>query len=210
MEGGQDSCLAPGPNQQRHPRRTPPAAAPPGQSPQWTDTGGHDGLRAPRTDKAGKSHQPAVSPSRTRSEVAPKRSPPYPGIHHRVHNLSPADSSSGHAAPDSHHSGQIQAITTVALPRGQRGGLPWRPFRWAPREPRRLWAPREPRRLVIGADSKRKRLLHGGRTLCRRCSAGGGGGVASPETHHPPHPSLAQIFQQCIPRAPSLDFRPGL
>ena len=97
---------------------------------------------------------------------------------------------------------------------GVRGTLvlcpPWRPFRWAPREPRRLWAPREPRRLVIGADSKRKRLLHGGRILCRRCSAGGGGGLASPETHHPPHPSLAQILQQCIPRAPSLDFRSGL
>ena len=61
-----------------------------GQSPQWTDTGGHDGRRAPRTNKAGKSHQPAVSPSRTRSEAGPKRSPPYPGIHHRVHNLIPA------------------------------------------------------------------------------------------------------------------------
>ena len=122
VEGGQDSCLAPGPNQQRHPRRTPPAAAPRGLPPQWTDPGGHDGLRAPRTNKAGKSHQPAVSPSRTRSEAGPKRSPPYPGIHHRVHNLTPADSSSGHAAPDSHHSGQIQAITTVAVPCGQRGG----------------------------------------------------------------------------------------
>ena len=87
---------------------------------------------------------------------------------------------------------------------------PWRPFRWAPREPRRLRAPREPRRLVTGAESK-KGLLHGGRKHCRRWSTGGGGGgLASPETHHPPHPCLAQIFQQCIPRAPSLDFRSGL
>ena len=62
----------------------------PRRSPQWTDTGGHDGRRAPRTNKAGKSHQPAVSPSRTRSEAGPKRSPPYPGIHHRVHYLTPA------------------------------------------------------------------------------------------------------------------------
>ena len=33
----------------------------------------------------------------------------------------PADASSGHAALDSHHSGQIQAITTVAVSLGQRG-----------------------------------------------------------------------------------------
>ena len=52
-----------------------------------------------------------------------------------------------------------------------------------------------------GACSAAAALLGGG---------GGGGGLASPETHHPPHPSLAQILQQCIPRAPSLDFRSGL
>ena len=34
----------------------------------------------------------------------------------------PADSSNGLAAPDSQHSGQMQAITTVAVPCGQRGG----------------------------------------------------------------------------------------
>ena len=33
----------------------------------------------------------------------------------------PADATSGHAALDSHHSGQIQAITTVAVSLGQRG-----------------------------------------------------------------------------------------
>ena len=86
VEGGQESCRVPGPNQQRHPRR--PCRH--GQSPQWSDTGGHDGRRAPRTNKAGKTHQPAVSPSRTRIEAGPKRSPPYSGIHHRVHNLIPA------------------------------------------------------------------------------------------------------------------------
>ena len=33
----------------------------------------------------------------------------------------PADASSGHAALDSHHSGQIHAITMVAVSLGQRG-----------------------------------------------------------------------------------------
>ena len=87
----------------------------------------------------------------------------------------PADSSSGHAAMDSHHSGQTHVVTTVAVPHVQ--------IRWVNRANR----PSAP-------------ALGGG---------GGGRGLASPETHHPPHPSLAQIFQQCIPRAPSLDFRSG-
>ena len=86
---------------------------------------------------------------------------------------------------------------------------PWRPFWRAPREPRRLWAPREPRRLVIGADSKKSCYMEGAYTAAAGL-LGRGRGLASPETHHPPHPSLAQIFQQCIPRAPSLDFRSGL
>ena len=34
----------------------------------------------------------------------------------------PADSSSGHAAMDGHHSGQIRAITTVAVPTYKEGG----------------------------------------------------------------------------------------
>ena len=42
----------------------------------------------------------------------------------RVHitSVTPADSFSGHAAMDSHHSGQIHAITTVAVPTYKEGG----------------------------------------------------------------------------------------
>ena len=45
----------------------------PGQPPQWADIGDHDGRRAPRTKRAGKSHQPAVSPGWMRSESGPKK-----------------------------------------------------------------------------------------------------------------------------------------
>ena len=114
----------------------------------------------------------------------------------------PADSSSG---LDGHHSGQTQVVTTVAVPHVQirRVKRTNRP------SARRLWAPREPRRLVIGADSKKGCYMEGAYTAAAGL-LGRGRGLASLETHHPPHPSLAQIFQQCIPRAPSLDFRSGL
>ena len=39
----------------------------------------------------------------------------------------PADASSGHAARDSHHSGQIQAITTAAVSRTKRAGISHHP-----------------------------------------------------------------------------------
>ena len=44
-------------------------------------------------------------------------------VGHQAHisSVSPGGLPSGHAAQDSHHSGQIQAITTVVVPRGQRG-----------------------------------------------------------------------------------------
>ena len=63
---------------------------------------------------------------------------------------------------------------------------------------------------TTGADSKKGCYMEGAYTAAAGLLGRGGGGLASPETHHPPHPSLAQIFQQCIPRAPSLDFRSGL
>ena len=44
-----------------------------------------------------------------------------PGTRPKIAAPSPVDASSGHAALDSHHSGQIQAITTVAVSLGQRG-----------------------------------------------------------------------------------------
>ena len=60
-----NSSATPGGRLQR-PRR-------PGQSPQWADTGDHDGRRVPRTKRAGISHHPAVSYSWMRSEVGPTR-----------------------------------------------------------------------------------------------------------------------------------------
>ena len=72
------------------PRQTPPAATPP-----WTVTTAGRYRRSrrspcPRTKKAVKSHQPAYSPSRKRSEARPKRSPPHPDLSPQVPQLIPA------------------------------------------------------------------------------------------------------------------------
>ena len=73
VEGRQEPCWAPSLYQQRHVRRTPPAAMPPRTA---TTAGRYRRSRrspCPADKEAGKSHQPAVSSSRMRSEAGPKR-----------------------------------------------------------------------------------------------------------------------------------------